>query len=212
MIDKDGLKAILKGACRLAPPLAELNASIFACLTTAFYIIARLGELTVPSIKDFLQTSHIMHADVSELHIPTTKSSPITGEDIQWAEQVGLTDPKWTLENHLHINAADNRQHLSTWKHTKGLCLLLKKEFIKWLLLIFHAKNLTDLKGHSIRIGGTLEYLLQGVPFDIVKTMGRWSSKAFTLYLRDHANILAPYLQNLSSLEPFTRYTMPPVR
>ncbi|KAG1829990.1 hypothetical protein EV424DRAFT_1378728 [Suillus variegatus] len=72
--------------------------------------------------------------------------------------------------------------------------------------------GLGNLKGHGLRIGGTLEYLLRGVPFDVVKSMGRWSSEAFTVYLRKHALILAPYLQESSALEPFTRYTMPPIR
>ncbi|KAG2066444.1 hypothetical protein BDR04DRAFT_1030084, partial [Suillus decipiens] len=67
------------------------------------------------------------------------------------------------------------------------------------------------LKGHSIRIGGTLEYLLRGIPFD-VKSMGRWSSEAFTLYLPNHAIIMTPYLQDTPIIEPFTRYTMPQLR
>jgi hypothetical protein len=57
-----------------------------------------------------------------------------------------------------------------------------------------------------------LEYLLRGVPFDVVKAMGRWSSEAFTIYLWDHATILAPYIQASPVLEPFTRYTIPPIR
>jgi hypothetical protein len=51
------------------------------------------------------------------------------------------------------------------------------------------AKQLGDEKWryHGICIGAILEYLLQGVPFDVVKTIGRWSSEAFTLYLHRHA-------------------------
>jgi hypothetical protein len=71
--------------------------------------------------------------------------------------------------------------------------------------------GLTSLKGHGVRIGGTLEYLLHGVPFDVVKSMGQWSSEAFTLYLRKHAVIMAPYLQGSPIMEAFTHYTMPPV-
>jgi hypothetical protein len=63
--------------------------------------------------------------------------------------------------------------------------------------------NLPDLKGHGIQIGGTLEYMLRGVPFDVVKAMGRWSRDAFMLYLRDHALILAPYIQAQPHLKPF---------
>ena len=55
--------------------------------------------------------------------------------------------------------------------------------------------------GHSVRIGATLEYLLRGTPLDIMKTMGRWSSDAFLLYLRKHAQILAPYLQSAPEIQ-----------
>jgi hypothetical protein len=68
------------------------------------------------------------------------------------------------------------------------------------------------LKGHGIQIGGTLEYLLRGVPFNNVKAMGRWSSDTFILYLRQHAVVLAPYLQDTPVLEPFMWYALPPPR
>ncbi|KAG2339249.1 hypothetical protein BDR05DRAFT_892094 [Suillus weaverae] len=66
-----------------------------------------------------------------------------------------------------------------------------------------------SLKAHGIRIGGTLEYLLRGVPFETVKTMGRWHSDSFQVYLRKHAVILAPYLQDHPLLEPFMHYVLP---
>ncbi|TEB31909.1 hypothetical protein FA13DRAFT_1628746, partial [Coprinellus micaceus] len=49
--------------------------------------------------------------------------------------------------------------------------------------------------GHGIRIGPTLEYLLRGVPFDVMKVKGWWASDTFQTYLRKHAQILAPYMQ-----------------
>ena len=55
--------------------------------------------------------------------------------------------------------------------------------------------NLANLKGHSLRIGGTLFYLLNGVSFDIVKVVSQWAGEVFTLYLQDHTLILAPFLQ-----------------
>jgi hypothetical protein len=70
-----------------------------------------------------------------------------------------------------------------------------------------------DLKGHSLRIAGTLHYLLKGVPFGVVKTIGHWSSESFTIYLRHHALILAPFLQQqLRLLDDFRCYILPPVR
>ncbi|KIK72181.1 hypothetical protein PAXRUDRAFT_181193, partial [Paxillus rubicundulus Ve08.2h10] len=61
-------------------------------------------------------------------------------------------------------------------------------------------------------IGGTLHYLLKGVPFNVVKVMGNWARDSFTLYLCNHALILAPFLQvNDQVLTSFNRFTMPPI-
>jgi len=243
------LKAVLDGATASAPELSKrpkrlpfrpdfilaicdqlnlstpLDVAVFACLTTTFYAIARLGEFTVNTIKDFNPKNHIMRAGVSEtidcnnlpatrFHLPRTKYSPIEGEEAYWAEQTGLTNLKAALENHLRVNSATNtnQTHLFAWKHTKGMCPLSRKEFLKRVTIAAVAAGLPDLKGHGLRIGGTLEYLLRGVPFDVVKTMGRWSSEAFTAYLREHTTIHAPYIQASPVLEPFTRHTMPPIQ
>ncbi|KAG2335583.1 hypothetical protein BDR05DRAFT_851696, partial [Suillus weaverae] len=239
------LKAVLDGATASAPNTSKcpkrlpftptflcsirnhlnldspLDAAIFACLTTTFYAIARLGEFTVSAIREFDPTKHVMRASMSKttncngltvtkFHLPKTKCSPTEGEDTYWAAQEGPLDPSAALDNHFRVNPADGGAHLFAWKHTKGLRPLSKKELIKRLASIAFAADLPDLKGHGLRIGGTLEYLLRGVPFEVVKTMGRWSSETFTRYLRDHATILAPYIQASPVLEPFTRYTIPP--
>ncbi|KAG2113858.1 uncharacterized protein F5147DRAFT_680112 [Suillus discolor] len=234
LIPPNELKAVLDGAAAAAPESSKrpkrlpftpaylsiirdhlglnspLDAAIFACLTTTFYAIARLGEFTVNAIKEFDPKKHITRSGVSKaadrnglpvtkFHLPSTKCSPNEGEEAYWAMQEGPSDPSAALENHLRINPANGDAHLFAWKHAKGLPSATA------------AANLPELKGHGLRIGGTLEYLLRGVPFEVVKTMGRWSSEAFTLYLREHAVILAPYIQASPVLEPFTRYTIPPV-
>jgi hypothetical protein len=53
--------------------------------------------------------------------------------------------------------------------------------------------------------------LLRDVPFNIIKSTGRWSSESFTIYLRQHTMIRAPYIQATPVLEPFTPYNMLPV-
>ncbi|KAF8810004.1 hypothetical protein BYT27DRAFT_7056367, partial [Phlegmacium glaucopus] len=93
-----------------------------------------------------------------------------------------------------------------------GIRPLTRGEFLKRINAVAHQLGIESLKGHGIRIGATLEYLLRGVPFDVVKSIGRWSSEAFLIYLRQHAVIIAPYIQGAPVLEAFTRYTMPPPR
>ena len=202
------------------------NAAIYACTVTTFYCIARLGEFTVPNIrKRFKPTKHIMHQDISTLkdqnglpvlkfRIPVTKCEA-TGEDVQCAPQAGcVTDPEAALQNHFRLNLAPSDAHLFTWKHPKsGLRPLSKTQVMNKLVEVAKRSNLADLKGHSLRIGGTLFYLLKGVPFDVVKVIGRWAGEAFTLYLREHALILAPFLQaDQQIFNKLMRIAMPPVR
>ncbi|KAI6004430.1 hypothetical protein F5J12DRAFT_722343 [Pisolithus orientalis] len=199
------------------------DAAIFVCLTTVFYCVARLREFTVTSIKHFDPVKHITQADlkhlhnlnglpVTKFHIPCTKTSP-QGEDIQCAPVEGITNPIEVLENHFQVNPTDPSTHLFAWKHpTAGLCPLSKSEVTKCILVLASEHNLPNLRGHSLRIGGTLHYLLQGIPFDVIKTIGNWAGHSFTLYLCQHTMILAPYLNDRPTLlEHFMRYAMPPV-
>ena len=200
------------------------DAAIFACLVVTFYSVARLGEFTVPAISKFQPTQHITRAHctraldhndtmILSFNLPTTKCSR-SGETTQCARLKHLTDPIGWLDNHLRINNPGPNDHLFAWKHPKtGLRPLTKTEVTKRIHQITAQHSLPDIKGHSFRIGGTLHYLLLGTPFDVVKTMGRWSGDSFTRYLRKHALILSPYLiERPNIIKQLTQYAMPPAR
>ncbi|KAF9256411.1 hypothetical protein L218DRAFT_881759, partial [Marasmius fiardii PR-910] len=72
------------------------------------------------------------------------------------------------------------------------------------------ASGQEPLQGHVIHIGSTLEYLLRGLSFKVVKQIGQWKSDAFTIYLWKHADIMAPYMQ-ASLHQAFIAYTLPPL-
>lgn len=62
--------------------------------------------------------------------------------------------------------------------------------------------------GHSSRIGSLLWYILNGMPFAEAMVKGCWQSlRSFHLYLRKHAQVLAPFLQDKEPLyaEPHRR-------
>ncbi|KAI5984555.1 hypothetical protein EDC04DRAFT_2873860 [Pisolithus marmoratus] len=185
----------------------HIDAAIFTCVTIVFYSMACLGEFTVQSIKQFnplkhITRMHVMHLHdpnglpVTRFHIPWTKTST-AGEDAQCAPVEGVTNP-------IRLNPADPNAHLFAWKHpTSGMCPLSRSEVIRCITTLTVALNLPNFKGHSLRIRGMLHYLL-------LKMIGRWARNSFTLYLRQHAMILAPYLNDTPALlEHFTRYTMP---
>jgi len=186
-----------------------LDAAVFACLTTTFFTAARLGEFTVKNLSSFDAETHIKLADVQHnvkdrsgnkvttFHIPQTKIVPKEkgGETVFWAQQDGPADPRAALANHLEVNQPPQVAHLFAYRHNTTYRPLTKAIFLARLKKALRDADRPIKHGHSIRIGATLEYLLRGVPFEAMKSIGRWSSDSFSRYLRKHAQILAPYVQ-----------------
>ena len=149
---------------------------------------------------------------VMVLHIPRTKAARNKGEDVYWASQEGVTDPTKALAQHLRVNQPTSMAHLFTYKVANTRRMLTKVKFLDRVGDAAHAASLEPLQGHGIRIRSTIEYLLRGVPFDVMKAKGHWVGDSFQLYLRKHAVVIAPYIQAASIHKGFIRYTMPPVR
>jgi hypothetical protein len=200
-----------------------LDAAVFACLTTTFWGSARVGETTVQRLDSFSADIHVKRSDVKivhdrnglkqiELFIPRTKSAP-AGESISWAAQHGPSDPEAAFNNHLRINNPHEHIALFSYRHKNVFRPLTRRTFLNRIKQAALAAGLEAPQGHGIRIGSTLEYLLRGTPFDVVKVKGRWASNAFQSYLRKHGQILAPFMQADPIVhEGFIRYTMTTVR
>ena len=205
-------------------PNIPLDAAVFACLTTCFYASARLGEFTARTLQSFSPTTHVTTQNLSYdqdrnghkvtvLHLPKTKMASSEGEDIYWASQEGDTDPTAALQNHLRVNQPSEGSHLFAYQVKHVRRPLTKTKFLERVGKAARAAGREPLQGHGIRIGSTLEYLLRGVPFDVMKAKGRWAGDSFLLYLQKHAIIIAPYIQAEPALhDTFIRYTMPPPR
>ena len=208
--------------CNCLDISVPLDTAINACLKTTFWSTAHLSEFTVPNLTSFDPAIHIKCSDVrsAEDHeghkvkvffVPQTKSSPL-GEDLYWARQDGDCDPESALDNHLMVNDLPLDAPLFAYRHNSGYFRPLTwTAFTKRLNSIALQLGLGVLRFCGIWIGSVLEYLLQGLPLEVVKSMGRWSSNAFAVYLWKHAVVLAPYIQNNPVLEPFTWVTLPPV-
>ena len=200
-----------------------LDAAVYTCLTTCFYASARLGEFTTRTLGSFNHNTHVTpqhlsydqdrnRLKVTVLHLPRTKAAGNEGEDVYWATQEGDTDPTKALTQHLQVNQPSSSSHLFTYKAANTRRPLTKSKFLERVGNAARATGLEPLQGHGIRIGSTLEYLLRGVPFDVMKAKGHWAGDSFQLYLRKHAVVIAPYIQATPLHEGFVRYTMPPVR
>lgn len=146
------------------------------------------------------------------IRLPWSKAAQEKGEEIYWAKQEGIADPHSALANHLKVNNPAPENHLFSYHNKDGPHPMTKHALFCRVHQIARAKKLKKLPGHGIRVGGTLEYLLHGIQFNVVKTMGRWKSDAFKLYLRNHRQIMAPYIQaDPKAFENFVVCAMPPV-
>ena len=201
-----------------------LDTAVFACLTACFYASARLGEFTTCTLSSFNANTHITPQNLSYdqdrhsfkvtvLHLPFTKTAGAEGEDIYWASQEGESDPTVALQNHLWINQPSENSHLFAYQVKHARRPLTKAKFLQRMGAAARAASLEPLQGRGIQIGLTLEYLLRGFPFDVMKTKGRWAGNSFPHYLRKHTVIIAPYIQAAPAVrEALICYAMPPVR
>ncbi|KAE8227725.1 hypothetical protein CF326_g7368 [Tilletia indica] len=186
------------------------DASVWACLLAAFWGLARLGELVMKK-GSFNKRYHPSAAQLSweptprapagvvtaVLALPWTKTKA-SGEKLVLAPQNRAPCPVQALQHHLHINQPSPNAHLFAYKHGNKTLALKHSAFTQRIGAALTAANIssTNLKGHSLRIGGCTEFLLRGVPIDTVRLHGRWTSEAWRLYLREHVELLAPHLMD----------------
>lgn len=183
---------------------------------------AWVGETTVEKLSTPFDPA--MHVTISNMTTAANRLGDevtifflcsMEGEEIYWATQPGTTDPKTSFDNHLRVNNPQPEEALLSHTGHDGKRRHLTTDiFIKRIKAAAHAAGIDVLPGHDIGI--TLEYLLRGLTFEVVKAKGRWNSESFLLYLRRHSEILASYMQNPEALKRFLPYTVippvPPVR
>jgi hypothetical protein len=180
--------------------------AFFACLTTVFWATARLGEFVTPTVDGFRAGAHVTPADVSvkedghgnrvtNFRLPRTKVAP-AGEDVFWARQFGPADPEAALAAHMEQNAPPADGPLFAYRVGHRHESMSRVRFLTRLKQVCAELGVEAPHGHSFRIGSTLELLMRpGMTFEAVKIKGRWSGDSFKAYLRDHAIVLAPYIQ-----------------
>ncbi|TDL22880.1 hypothetical protein BD410DRAFT_699010, partial [Rickenella mellea] len=170
------------------------DACVLACATVAFWSQSRLGELLSHSRNSFhlnkipcctnLGPPSTINGSRS-LRYPWTKTKKSDGDSVLITRQIGPSDPIAALENHLNINSPDAHIPLFSYHSSSNTVLFLTKaDLLSRCNAIWVAARHPSCSGHAFRIGGTTELLLSGVPPDIVKAMGRWSSDSFLRYWR----------------------------
>ncbi|GAA5941049.1 uncharacterized protein JCM15063_000633 [Sporobolomyces koalae] len=97
----------------------------------------------------------------------------------------------------MHLDKNEIREDDFVWSYIAGRgmqkghrMLINKASWLNWFNDRLAEINERPLQGHSIRIGGATQMLLNGVDPNVVKSLGRWSAKtSFYKYWR-HVNAL----------------------
>ncbi|TFY75423.1 hypothetical protein EWM64_g8589 [Hericium alpestre] len=141
--------------------LNSIDAAIWACVTSLFYGVTHLGELTTRSlkVKDFNPNKHVMPARVSTdqnwqheivtiIFIPITKCSS-EGQEIYWAKQDHESDPDFALANHFCVNKPGPREHLFAHSVNNKCCPLSFGCFTACIDKAFQGTDSERFSGHS---------------------------------------------------------------
>jgi hypothetical protein len=185
-----------------------LDVACLAAAACAFWGQARLGELlpsksspslhpSLPSRTNLLPISPSGASRI--LHLPWTKTSRSKGEDIVLCRQHFNVDPLSALSCHLSINAPPPDLPLFSFVYGAHHRILSRSRFLARCNAIWGPLGFPTITGHSFRIGGTTELLVRGVPPDIVKCLGRWSSDSFLRYWRSLEDIASRHVAVPSS-------------
>ena len=118
--------------------------------------------------------------------IPWTKSTQQRGATVVVTARDDRLCPCTPLKNHLIVNAAIPseaslfafRMGPNSWQH------MSKHNFLSFVNKVWLHAGLSNLSGHSFRIGGAVELLLAGVAPEVIAATGGWTSLAFLLYWR----------------------------
>ncbi|KAJ7739025.1 hypothetical protein DFH07DRAFT_752328 [Mycena maculata] len=168
------------------------DAAVFCAAVVAFWCQCRLGELfsttersfdpsLIPSVSDLATPCTKVGSRL--LRLPCTKTKRSRGESTFLSKQKGFSDPVHAVEHHLSTNQLESTDPLFSYRTSNGgLLALTKCKFMAHFNQVWGAFGLPKSTGHCFRIGGTTELLLAGVPPDVVKMMGRWSSDSFLRY------------------------------
>jgi hypothetical protein len=169
-----------------------------ALLYSAFYALHRLGELTWPdhlSTRDWRKvisrSSVQISSDTYSYVLPYHKGDRFFQSNTVLISRHPGADPLPVF--HAYLASRDIRFCLrpALWLTSSGLI-----PTHAWFLRRLHTLFPGDVAGHSLRSGGATFFAAAGWPDERIQALGRWSSDAFKIYIRQNPIILQALLHS----------------
>ena len=178
-------------------PCQQCFATIMLC---AFYGCHRMGELIIKSDKKLLDSRKLIKRSSltftnrhAQYRLPYHKADPFyRGSDVIFSQH-DVADPVLLLKSYTSMRDTRHGPRLPLF-----LCEDGSLPNRSWFDRKFFSFLSHDFGGHSARAGGATYFASLGLSDFIIQALGRWSSTAWKIYIRDNPTICAE--QQLASL------------
>ena len=184
------------------------SAMLWAASCMCFFGFLRSGEVVVPSDTGFDEAVHLSFGDVKldsvsspqylEVRLKASKTDPFRkGVSVY----LGRTDADLCpVAAVLHYMVQRGSSRGPFFKFSDGRPLT-RDRFVVGVRSALQAAGIpsANYAGHSFRIGAATTAALCGVQDSLIKTLGRWESAAYTLYIRTPRETLCAVSRSLVS-------------
>ena len=197
------LKIMEKELFRSNLPSRDKSA-YWAAFILAFYGFLRASEYTTPSSSQYSSTTHLTVRDVTittsslQLHLKRSKTDRYDkSAKLIVGPTHSLTCPVRAMQKYLAIHQRERRGSLFTLQSGKFITCRDVSSIPQQLL---RSANLDweRYSGHSYRVGAATAAAAAGLPDHLIKTLGRWHSRAYQGYTRTSPEILRTATSQIS--------------
>ena len=180
---------------------------LWAAACTAWFGFLRVSEFTCPpsgfspelhlSFSDLAVDSHT-HPSGVVLLIKASKTDPFRkGFHLLLPRTDGPLCPVTALSVYLHVRG-DSPGPLFRFSNSVPLS---RPHVTDWLRSILAAAGVQgNYSSHSFRIGAATSASAAGIPDSLIRTLGRWSSDAYLVYIRTSQETLRSAASRLASV------------
>ena len=180
---------------------------LWAASALFFFGFFRSGEITVPSLSSYRASHHLSWGDVA-IDNPTTPEILRVRIKRSKTDQLGKGADVYVGKTGCSIcPVAAVLSYMATRGDKEGAIFqfhngqpLTKAQFTQRVRSTLQAVGLPceDFSGHSFRIGAATAAARAGIEDSMIRTLGRWSSSAYLMYIRIPSVQLARFSQSLA--------------
>ena len=175
----------------------------------AFFAFLRCSEFTIPALHSYEASKHLSLGDISidshdnptimAVRIKSSKTDQFCkGVSLYLGRGQGQLCPIAAILQYLAIRP-NNPGPMFIFQNDKPL---VKQSFITHVQQALAKEGLDTryYKGHSFRIGAAMTAAAAGLNDSLIKTLGRWSSSAYQIYIKTPPNELSSVAAKLANL------------